>query len=472
MRDSSSRSLGEKCGIFGVYSPDLVAARLTYFGLFSLQHRGQEGSGIVSTDGEAFYEHKNTGLVSQVYDESDIEALHGTCCIGHNRYSTSQGNSLEHIQPFVYQTDLLALAHNGNLPSVKTLVNFLTSKGVKCTGKSDSWLMGEAIAYYLKEGKSLKKALELAYPLFTGAFSLLVMTKNAVAALRDPLGIRPLCYGRLNHGYIFASESCALETVQAKFVREVKPGELIIANQTGLHSYQLAKPNPKFDIFEFIYFSRPDTNHLGRNVDEVRRNFGRELATLYPIKADLVIPVPDSGIPAALGYAHQSGLPFYFGLIKNRYIGRTFIAPEQHLRDRAVEMKLNPLTSVLKGKRVIVIDDSIVRGTTSCKIVAMLRRAGAKEVHFMVSSPPYRYPDFYGIDTPVQSTLLAYRRNNTEICQHIGCDSLHYLPYENVIKAIGLPAKQFCAPSLIGEYPMDIGERMLEVRPCEVFDYS
>jgi amidophosphoribosyltransferase len=464
---SDPTSLREKCGVFGVYGTDLHAARMTYFGLYALQHRGQEGSGIVSSDGKKLHSHRGPGMVAQVYNEDAMQKLVGPLAIGHNRYSTSGGVSDEHIQPFMYDNTFLAIAHNGNLPSTTALEKFLKSKGVPTKDKNDSYLMGEAIAYYLKEGKSLKEAISLSYPLFTGAFSLLVLTKDSIAALRDPYGIRPLSIGTFENNYIFSSETCALDTVQATFLREVQPGEMVLIDSHGLQSVQLAPGDQKLDIFEFIYFSRPDSTLMGRNVNAVRYNLGVELAKEARLDVDLVIPVPDSAIPASLGYSRQTGLPYYPALIKNRYIGRTFIQPEQHLREYAVQMKLNPITSIIKGKRVAVVDDSIVRGTTSKKIIEMLYRAGAKEVHFLVSSPPYLYPDFYGIDTPKQEKLIAFNKTNEEIRELLGCTSLHYLSYSGVIRATKLPENKLCTACFTGIYPLDLRERTKEVRKTE-----
>ena len=460
---SKPTSLHEKCGVFGVYGAGTEAARLTYFGLQALQHRGQEGTGIVSSDGQQFYSHKGAGLVSHVYTEDAIAKLSGTLAIGHNRYSTSQGTDTRHVQPVLEEDDMVAVAHNGNLPSTEKLEQFLIKNQIDISDHNDSELMAAAIRFYLRSGFSLEKALEKSYPLFTGAFALLVMTKDKIAALRDHCGIRPLCIGELDDSYIFASESCALDTVQATLLREVEAGEMVVVDQEGLRSKQLTKPNQKLDIFEFIYFARPDSIILGKSVDQVRHNLGVELAKEHPISADIVIPIPDSAIPAAMGYAHQTGIPFYHGLIKNRYIGRTFIQPEQHLRERSVQMKLNPLRHVLEGKSVVVIDDSLVRGTTSKKIIEMLRKAGASEVHFLVASPPYRYPDFYGIDTPAQSKLLAFNRTEEEIETYLGADSLSYLSFDGMIQATGHPASHFSTPCFTGVYPLDIGARRAEI---------
>lgn len=454
----------EKCGIFGVFGKGFEAARLTYFGLYALQHRGQESSGISSSDGKNIYVHKDTGLVVHVYSEQILDKLKGYLAIGHNRYSTSGGSTPEHNQPVTSKDNLVTLVHNGNLPTTKKLEEFLKSKQINFKNLNDSELMQRAVEYYLKQGESLEQALKKSFPLFTGAFSILVMTKNKLAAVRDEYGIRPLSLGKLNGGFIFASESCAFDVVQAQFVRDVKPGEMVVVDESGIKSQQIVKGNLKLDIFEMVYFARPDSLLLGKKVNEVRRNLGINLAKENKIEADVVIPVPDSAIPAALGFAKQSKIPFDHGLIKNRYIHRTFIRPEQHLRELSVQMKLNPLPEVIQGKRVILIDDSIVRGTTLKKIVKMIRGAGAKEVHVLISSPPTKYPDFYGIDTPKQSTLIAATMSKEEVRIELDADSLHYLSLAGLISATGLTKDTFCTSCFTGEYPIDIGDRKLEIK--------
>ncbi|MDP4038848.1 MAG: amidophosphoribosyltransferase [bacterium] len=455
--------LKEKCGVFGVYGKDLDVSRLTYFGLWALQHRGQESSGIVTANSNKFFSHTKPGLVAQVFDDGILDYLKGHIAIGHNRYSTSGGSHDAHSQPVIYDDDSVSLAHNGNLPSTRQIEDFLISKDRYLEDRNDSEMMADAIRYYLDEGNSLKEAISASYDFFTGAFSTLVITKNQLAAFRDKYGIRPLAIGKLNGGYVFSSETCAIDTVGAKYLRDVRPGELVIAGENGLKSYQLAKPNPKLEIFEFIYFSRPDSVLLGQKVNEVRRRLGMNLAKESPVNADVVIPIPDSAIPAALGYSSQSKIPFDHGLIKNRYIHRTFIQPVQKLRERDVQMKLNPLKEVLNGKDVIVIDDSIVRGTTMKKIVQMLRQSGVKKVHIRVSSPPIKYPDFYGIDTPNQKKLIAASLNVDQIKNEIGADSLNFLSYPGMIDAIGIDEDKLCTACFSGDYPIDLLERSKEV---------
>lgn len=459
--------IAEKCGIFGVYGAGYEAARLVHPGLWALQHRGQESSGIASSDGTQIYIKKGMGLVSRVFDEEDLVKLKGHLAVGHNRYSTSGDSTDEHTQPILERIDenhFIALAHNGNLPSVKKLEEFLKSHKVSTSGRNDSEMITKAISIYMKGGLSLEGAIKKAYPLFTGVFCLLVMDKDKVIALRDSFGIRPLSIGKLNGGFIVASETCALDIVGAKFIREVKPGEMVIFSSKGVKSVQIEKGEQKLDVFEYVYFARPDSIIMGKSVDSVRQNLGRELAKENNIKADMVIPVPDSAISAAIGYSKQSGIPFEMGLIKNRYIHRTFISPEKHTRSKIVQRKLNPMRHVLEEKKVIVIDDSIVRGTTSKQIIKMLRDAGAKEVHLLVSSPPYKFPDFYGIDTPNQEDLIAATKNIEEIKEFLGVDSLYYLSYKGLIKAVGLPEDVLCTSCFTGEYPVDLGERKKEIK--------
>ena len=464
-------SIREKCGIFGVYGQGFEAARLVHPGLWALQHRGQESSGIASSDGKKIYLHKGMGLVAHVFAEEDLKRLKGHLAVGHNRYSTSGGSIEFHAQPIlekIRDRRFIALVHNGNLPSTKKLEEFLESRKVSTIGFNDSEMIAKAIALYMKEGLSLEEATAKAYPLFTGVFCLLIMDEKKLVILRDSFGIRPLSLGKLNSGYIVASETCALDIVGAKFVREIRPGEILVIDDKGLKSVQIEKGMQKLDVFEFVYFARPDSYILGKSVDEVRQNLGIELARENKIKADIVIPVPDSAISAALGFSRQSGIPFYLGLIKNRYIHRTFISPEEHTRQNIVQLKLNPMRHIISGRKVAVIDDSIVRGTTSKQIIKMLRNAGAKEVHLLISSPPMRFPDFYGIDTPTQKQLIAARKNIKQIEKELGVDSLHYLSYKGLIKAVGLPEDLLCTSCFTGNYPVDIGERRKEITYDEI----
>ncbi|TSC86108.1 MAG: amidophosphoribosyltransferase [Parcubacteria group bacterium Gr01-1014_8] len=453
----------EKCAVFGVHGKGLEAARLAYFGLYSLQHRGQESSGISTADGTRLYCHKDMGLVAQVFSEDSIKKLHGHIAIGHNRYSTAAGSKLAHAQPILVANDAIALAHNGNLPSTAALQDFLKSRGHDVSDISDSRFVADAIAEYVKDGMTLEDAVRKTFPLITGAFCILILSKDKLIAIRDECGIRPLSLAQLNGGWIVASETCAFNPIGASFVRDVEPGEMIIIDENGLRSEQLKPGNLKLDVFEFVYFTRASSELLGRSVYEVRKKFGAQLAREKRIEADVVIPVPDTATPIALGYAREAGIPLEFGLGKNRYIQRTFIQPEQHLREQGVRMKLNPRDSVIRQKRVIVVDDSIVRGTTSQKIVRMLFETGASEVHFVVSSPPVKYPDFYGIDIAKQNELIAATKSVDEIRDFLGATSVQYLSYQGMIDAIGVPESQLNTSCFTGIYPIDIRERAKEI---------
>jgi amidophosphoribosyltransferase len=462
-------ALKEKCGVFGVYGlPGLEASRLTYYGLWALQHRGQESSGIASTEGKKIYDHVRAGLVATAYQEGDLDPLKGHIAIGHNRYSTSGGARERHGQPIIDADRTLAFAHNGNLPSTVALEAFLAEHKIATDELNDSAMMAASINYYMKQGLSLPDAVQAAYPLFTGAFSCVAMTKDTLVAFRDSYGIRPLALGRLEDGYVVSSETCALDAVGAAYLREVQPGEMVIVNKKSLQARQLAEGQQRLDIFELVYFARPDSLLLGRRVNDVRMAMGRQLAKEHPRRADIVIPVPDSSIPMALGYAQALGLPFEHALIKNRYIHRTFIRPTQALRERDVRLKLNPLPESIMGKSVVVIDDSIVRGTTTRQIVSMLYGAGAVEVHLLSCSPPIKFPDFYGIDTPRQDELIAAVMSEEEIRQHVGSTTLGYLSYDGMIKATGRRAEVFSTACFNGVYPVDILERASEVRGLEV----
>lgn len=460
---SHNLKLQEKCAVFGAYNAGQEAARLAFYGLWAMQHRGQESSGIVTSDTKHLYSHNGQGLVGEVYREEDLEQLFGAQAIGHNRYSTSGGADKKFNQPFVDQVRGLAFAHNGNLPIYDKLREFLDEQKVDSRNLNDSAMMFEAIGCLVDEGMSLEQAIIKAFPLFQGAFSAVAMDKTKVVAFRDQCGIRPLSIGKLDTGYVVASETCAFDAIGATFVRAVKPGELVILDERGITSHQIAESKLKLDIFEFVYFARPDSTMLGKNVSEVRKNFGHELAKEFPIEADMVVPVPDSSIYMAVGYAERSGIPMELALVRNRYIHRTFIRPTAALRQRDVQLKLNPLTGLLKGKRVVLIDDSIVRGTTMRQVVDMMYRAGVKELHLLISSPPVRYPDFYGIDTPSQKDLIAATKSVKEIEAYLGADSLHYLSFDGMIKATGLPADNFCTSCFDGVYPIPIGDRAKEI---------
>ncbi len=451
--------IGEKCGVFGIYGKGLDVSRLTFFGLYALQHRGQESSGISSTDGNEIFCHKNNGLVSQVFNEEIIKSLRGHIAIGHNRYSTSSGSGAEHAQPVEVSDGSITLVHNGNIPSVVKLLEILKKKNVTLTDASDSKIITEILHCLIKEGKSFEKAVEEIFPLLIGSFSILIMNKEKIIAIRDSFGIRPLSIAKLNGGYVFASETCAFHPIGAVYFRDVEPGEMVVVDENGLRIKQIMKGNQKLDIFEFVYFSRPDSVLLGQSVYEVRKNFGIRLAKEYKIDADVVIPVPETAIPVAIGYANASGIPFEMGLIKSRYIHRTFIEPEQHIREQGVKLKLAPLKEEIENKRIIIVDDSIVRGTTSKQMVKMLFETGAREVHFLVSSPPVKFPDFYGIDLPIQKHLLANGKSVEEMRDYLGCTSLNFLSFDGMIEATNIPKDKFCTSCFSGIYPIDLSER-------------
>jgi amidophosphoribosyltransferase len=413
----------EKCAVFGIWRPksekviDSEAAHLTYYGLWALQHRGQESSGIASSDGRQIYVHAAEGLVAQVYKDNDLECLIGNVAVGHNRYATSGGAGVQHNQPFVNKKHGIALAHNGNLSDTTLLEAFLRNKGVSTASHNDSAMMLSAIAYYMSHSFSMPEAIKQAWPLFIGAFSVVMIDRNTLVAYRDGCGIRPLSLGMHDNTYVIASETCAFDAIGARFVRDIEPGEMVIINEHGLHSEQIVRGHLQLDIFEMVYFARTDSLLAGKRVDLIRQQLGREMAHEFPVSADIVVPVPDSGIPAALGYSEASGVRFESALTRNRYIQRTFIHPTADLRNRDLRLKFNPIVDLVKDKRIILVDDSLVRGTTMRHLVQLVFSAGAREVHLIISSPPVRYPDFYGINTPEQAELLAACMTTTEMCE-------------------------------------------------------
>ncbi|MEI7709177.1 MAG: amidophosphoribosyltransferase [bacterium] len=453
----------EKCGIVGIYGKGLPLSRLAFFALFSLQHRGQEASGITTSDGKKFHTHKGAGLVAQVYTEKNIEDLVGHIGIGHNRYSTSGGGALDHAQPVINIERTFALAHNGNLPSVTSLEKFLASKKALQKNRMDSELVTDTIDYYIKNGDSIEDSVKKAFPLITGAFSLVMMDKDNLVAVRDSFGMRPLALGKIDKGYIVASETCAIQTIGATFVREIEPGEMVIINEKGIKSVKLAKATPKHDIFEYVYFARPDSVMNDKLIYEVRKNFGIALAKEVKVDVDFLVPVPETANPVALGYSQESGIPIEMALVKNRYVHRTFIEPDKKSRRNSVALKLIPLPAVLKGKKIAVIDDSIVRGNTFKKLVERLFKSGAKEVHLLISSPPVKFPDFYGMDTPNQNDLIASHKSVSEICKFLGATSLHYISLPGLIKSIGIPEENLSTSCFTGVYPIDLKERKDEV---------
>ncbi|MCL0078196.1 amidophosphoribosyltransferase [Dehalococcoidia bacterium] len=451
-------SLHESCGVFGIYAPGEDVARLTYFALYALQHRGQESAGIASGDGQSIRLHADMGLVAQVFDEETLGRLAGSIAIGHNRYSTTGSSRICNAQPIIVPSALgeIALGHNGNLTNAAYLRTELEAQGYVFRTSTDS----EVIAHLLASapGKTPVENVQFAMARLQGAYSLVIMTKDKLLGVRDPLGVRPLCFGTLNGSWVIASESCALDQLGMQLSREIVPGEIVLIDESGFHSFPPANPSGEraLCIFEHIYFARPDSTIGGRRLYPARLAMGAGLAREHPVDADLVIGVPDSATAAAVGYSQASGVPFGEGLLKSRYVGRTFIQPDQRLRDVGVRLKFNPLPEVLSGKRVVVVDDSIVRGTTTPRIVALLRKAGAREVHLRICAPPIRYPCIFGIDMATRRELIAATRSIPEIRQWIGADSLGYLSIDGLIEAVGLPREGFCLACFTGDYPVPV----------------
>lgn len=457
----------EACGVFGIYAPEEDVTKLIYFGLYALQHRGQESAGIATFQGDKLYIHKGMGLVSQVFKESILEQLPGDLGIGHTRYSTTGSSQIINAQPFIVETRLgpLAIAHNGNLVNTTELREELIKR--ECNNfntTTDSEMIALAIATEVKTGKGWLEAAISSFHLCEGAFSLTIATPEGLMGVRDPHGVRPLVIGTLNtkpKRYVLASETCALDIIGAEYLRDVEPGELVWITEEGMASFHWnQKPQRKLCIFEMIYFARPDSIMEGHSLYSYRLRIGRQLAKESLVDADLVIGVPDSGIPAAIGFSEQSGIPYGEGLIKNRYVGRTFIQPTQHMRESGIRMKLNPLKDVLEGKRIIMVDDSIVRGNTSKKIVKALRNAGATEVHMRISSPPVTHPCFYGIDTDNQEQLIGATKSVAEIAEQIGVDSLAYLTRNGMLTATQEDPNSFCSACFTGDYPIPLPEKL------------
>ncbi len=489
----------EECGVFAVYAPSRDVPRLAFFALYALQHRGQESAGIVSSDGQTAKIHKEMGLVSQVFKEEHLEMLQGTHAIGHTRYSTTGSSHVKNAQPYLIQTlhGALSVAHNGNLTNAHTLRKRLLERGGGLSSTSDS----EVLTYMLavptqlsgfetarvktEDGSSVQikdvdfwQSQLISFMLEAeGAYTLGVLTKDAIYGVRDPQGLRPLCLGKLEGGWVFASESCALNTIGAEFVRDIEPGEIVRIDQRGVTSLKLEHTKQlAMCSFEYVYFSRPDTNLEGNVVHDVRQRIGRRLAKEAPVEADIVVAVPDSATPHGIGYSLESGIPYTEGLIKNRYIGRTFITPDQSLREIGMQLKYNPLRANLEGKRIVLIDDSIVRGTTSGPLVKLLRDAGAKEVHLRVACPPIRHPCFMGVDMATRGQLIAHNRSLEEIRVHIGADSLAYISEEGLRAAISntdVPKEDtgHCYACMTGKYPLKIPAWLFEeTRDKNVFE--
>ena len=474
----SEKGPQDECGVFGVWAPGEDVAKLTYYGLYALQHRGQESAGIATSDGSRINVYKDMGLVSQVFDENTLNSMTGHLAVGHCRYSTTGASHWANAQPTLgpTQTGTVALAHNGNLTNSAQLAEMVEAKQLAEGGKvrgeiaqgntTDTALVTALLAG--SEGQSLEEtALEL-LPKIEGAFCFVFMDENTMYAARDPHGVRPLVLGRLDRGWVVASEQPGLATVGASFIREIEPGELIAIDESGVRSTRFAEATPKGCVFEYVYLARPDASIAGRSVYEARVEMGRQLARENSADADIVIPVPESGTPAAIGYAEESGIPFTHGFVKNAYVGRTFIQPSQTLRQLGIKLKLNALETVLRGKRVVVVDDSIVRGNTQRAVVRMLREAGAAEVHVKISSPPVKWPCFYGIDFATRAELIANGAAVDEIGKSIGADSLAYISEEGMIGATLQPREKLCTACFTGDYPIPLpgderrGKNLLE----------
>ena len=444
------------CGVFGVYGPP-NASELTYYGLYALQHRGQESAGIVSCDGTHFFQHKGMGLVPQIFKGKELHELVGEMAIGHTRYSTTGSSNIGNAQPLTVDCSRgqIAIAHNGNLTNAAALRLELEERGSIFQTTVDSEIVLHWLAQPTQNGEN---TLVSTIRKLEGAFSLLIMTEKEMIGVRDPHGFRPLCIGKLaNDTYVLSSETCALDLIEAEFVRDVEPGEIVIIDDDGLRSIQAFPEQEKrsFCIFEYVYFARPDSNLADQNVYKVRVNMGRELARENPVDADIVVPIPDSGNCAALGYSLESGIPFEMAFVRNHYVGRSFLQPSQLIRDFNVRVKLNLITGLVKDKRVIVVDDSIVRGTTCKKRVNSLKEAGAKEVHVMVSCPPHKNPCVYGIDFPDRNKLMAANHTLDEICTYLNADSVNYLSQAGMVRATGKPEAAFCMACYDGMYPVE-----------------
>lgn len=470
----------DECGVFGVYGHG-EAANLCYLGIHALQHRGQESAGIASFDGRRINVHKAMGLVADVFDQNAIAGLPGSAAIGHTRYSTAGQSVLANAQPMVARTAVgqVAVAHNGNLVNAEELRRDLLQRGALFEGSSDTEVIVHLLAH--RKEATIEERIRASLAHMRGAYSLLFLSERGIVAVRDPLGFRPLVLGRLRSGAaVFASETCALDLIEAEYLREIEPGEMVVVDEAGLRTVQklpptgdgARKPRAGKCVFELIYFARPDSQVFGRSVYATRKALGKRLALEAPAEADIVVPVPDSGVPAALGFSEQSGIPYEMGLIRSHYVGRTFIEPSQSIRHFGVKLKLNPVPGVVRGKRVVVVDDSIVRGTTSRKIVKMIRDAGAREVHLRISAPPTRWPCYYGIDTPVRSELIAASHTEQEIAKYVTADSLGYLSRDGMHAAAQAEERQFCDACFTGEYlvqltPLEHGVRAGEHAPRE-----
>jgi amidophosphoribosyltransferase len=449
----------EACGVFGIYTREADVAKLTYYALYALQHRGQESAGIAVSDGREIMLMKDMGLVSQVFSERDLQSLKGHLAVGHVRYSTTGSPFWENSQPIQvpWRQGSLIVAHNGNLINTEALRREMLERGYRFRTTSDTEVI--AVMLSASSAPTIEEAIREVAPRLVGAYALAVMTEDRVIGVRDPNGVRPLCVGSFNDGFAISSESCGLDLIGAEYLREIGPGQMAVISEEGLRYEQVVEERkPSLCIFEFIYFSRPDSLLYGTNLYHVRKHMGMYLADEAPVEADIVMPIPDTGIPAAIGYSQASGIPFGEGLIKNRYIGRTFIQPTQDIRRMGIRLKLNPLIRDIKGKRLVVVDDSIVRGNTTREIIQMLKSAGAREIHLRISSPPDKYPCFYGIDTAIRAELIASSKSVSQIEDFLGVDSLHYLGFENLVRSTGRKRDEFCLACFDGDYPIPVPE--------------
>jgi len=463
--------LRESCGVFGVYAPNEDVARLTFFAIFALQHRGQESAGIATSDGKRIQVYAEMGLVSQVFSEESLSQLVGHAAIGHNRYSTTGSSRLINAQPVVVGkgSQAIAIAHNGNIINAQHLREELSDQGYVFRASTDTEVIANLI--HSSPHKDIVDRIRYAMHRLQGAYSLTILTRDKVFGVRDLFGVRPLCLGTVDSGWAIASETCALDHIGANFVREVEPGEIVSISDNGVDSYPEPSDRKAICIFEYIYFARPDSMINGRLLYPARQAMGQGLHEEHTVDADMVMGVPDSATAAGLGYAQASGISLGEGLLKNRYVGRTFIEPDQRIRDLGVKLKFNPLPQILDGKRLVVVDDSIVRGTTTPQVVRILRRAGAKEVHMRICAPPIRYPCFFGVDMATRRELIAAQKTIREIRDFIGADSLGYLSIDGLIKAVALPRDNFCLACFTGDYPIPVQLEMdklaLEVTPTD-----
>ncbi|MCK4843955.1 MAG: amidophosphoribosyltransferase [Dehalococcoidia bacterium] len=446
----------ESCGVFGVYASGINVAQTVFFALFALQHRGQESAGIAVTDGDGIKLHTNMGLVSQAFTENDLALLKGYIGIGHNRYSTTGSSRPVNAQPIIAKADglTIALAHNGNILNFELLRDELQQRGYHFHTSSDSEIIANLIL--ASPGQNWEKKIEYAMHRLQGAYSLVILTEDKLIGVRDSLGVRPLCLGTIDNGWSIASESCALDHIGAQFVREVEPGEIVIIDSQGMKSFKKKNVKKALCIFEYIYFARPDSIIEDKLLYPIREAMGRRLAEEYPVDADFVMGVPDSATASGIGYSNLSAIPYCEGLLKNRYVGRTFIEPDQRIRELGVQLKFNPLSRIIAGKKLIVVDDSIVRGTTTPHVVSLLKKAGATEIHLRICAPPIRYPCFFGVDMAARWQLIAARKTVPEIREYLGVDSLGYLSLNGLIRAVGLPRDIFCLACFTGAYPIPV----------------